>query len=239
MSKWNPSQTTLRSISHQTDLLIKQFSSYIATFNRATEEDRTFGGPSLYFHCACIRNFAQVPIANKLDNLQFYEYLYAVLVSWGMHRMGNTATKLRNFAEFKSQIFAQREALAKLEGFKIWSLNEQEAETVQSTLVGILDEMTVSKADARLVANTKIIHHILPNLVPPIDRRHTLAYFGINEMLPSQKPAGSIFVHLFPSFVRVSIAVEKDIQSKIDTSRENWHTSFTKVIDNAVIGALT
>ena len=153
--------------------------------------------------------------------------------------MGDTATKLRNFAEFKSQIFAQREALAKLERFKIWSLTEQELITVQSILVGILDELTVSKAEAHLVANSKILHHILPNLVPPIDRRHTLAYFGINKMLPSQKPAGSIFVHLFPSFVRVSTTLAKDIQGKIDISKENWHTSFTKVIDNAVIGAPT
>jgi hypothetical protein len=83
-----------------------QFSSHIAAFDKATEEDRTFGGPSLYFHYACIRKFAQVPIADKLDNLQFYEYLYATLASWGMHRMGDTATKLQNFAEFKSQIFA-------------------------------------------------------------------------------------------------------------------------------------
>jgi hypothetical protein len=237
MNKWNPSQTTLHSISHQTDLLIDQFSSYIGAFDRATEEDRTFGGPSLYFHFACIRNFAQTTVANKLNNLQFYEYLYATLASWGMHRMGDTATKLRNFAEFKSQIFAQCEALAKLEGFKIWALSRQELATVQCILVGILDEMTVSKSEACLVANAKILHHILPDLVPPIDRSHTLAYFGINEMLPSQKSAGSIFIHLFPSFVRASIALEKDIQSKIDLSKENWHTSFTKVIDNAVIGA--
>jgi hypothetical protein len=239
MSKWNPTQTTLRSISRQTDLLIKQFSSYIADFDKATEEDRTFGGPSLYFHYMCICNFAQVSIAAKLNNLQFYEYLYATLASWGMHRMGNTATKLRNFAQFRSQIFAQRETLAKLESFKIWSLTEQELTTVQSILAGILDEMTVSKAEAHLVANTKILHHILPDLVPPIDRHYTLAYFGINETLPSQKSAGSIFVRLFPSFVRVSTALAKNIQSKIDISRENWHTSFTKVIDNAVIGALT
>jgi hypothetical protein len=110
MSTWNPTHLTLRSISHQTDLLIKQFSSHIAAFDKATEEDRTFGGPSLYFHYACIRKFAQVPIADKLGNLQFYEYLYATLASWGMHRMGDTATKLQNFAEFKSQIFAHLRA---------------------------------------------------------------------------------------------------------------------------------
>jgi hypothetical protein len=237
MKEWHPSETTLHSISRQTDRLIERFFAYLEAFNKAFEEDRTFGGPSLYFHFACIRKFAHTSVADKLNDTQFYEYLYAILASWGMHRMGNTATKLLNFAEFKSEIFAQREALIELAGLKIWAISDQELTVTQSILARILDGMTVGKSEARLVANTKILHHILPDLVPPVDRRYTLAYFEINEMLPSQKSASSIFIHLFPCFVRVSKTLEKEIKSKIDINKENWYTSFTKVIDNAVIGA--
>lgn len=238
MTDWYPSQVTLQKISQQTALLIRQFPSYTDAFEKAFQEERTFAGPSLCFHFECIRQFGDTSVQEKLDSFRFYEYLYATLASWGMHRMGDTATKLQNFSEFKSQILSQRDRLAELEGFKIWSLTKPDLDTAQGLLVLVLDSMVISKSSAHLVANTKVIHHILPNLVPPVDRRYTLAYFGINQMLPSQKRAGPIFARLFPAFVQVSSQVAPYIHGKVDRRMENWHTSFTKVIDNAIIGAL-
>jgi len=57
-------------------------------------------------------------------------------------------------------------------------------------------------------------------------------------MLPSQKTARSIFVELFPLFVRVARRIPDHIQAHVRLNEENWHTSFTKVIDSAIIGAL-
>src|SRR5579859_7387909 len=189
MSNWRPSDRTLQAISRQTRSLIERFPAHIEAFERAFQEERTFAGPSLYFHFMCISQFCDVSVREKLESLPFYEYLYATLASWGMHRMGNTATKLRNFGEFRSQILAQREKLAALDGLKIWSLTSQDRDQAQALLISILDNMTISRSEAHLVANTKVIHHILPDLVPPIDRRYTLSYFGMNTMLPSQQRA--------------------------------------------------
>lgn len=237
MDPWFPSAATLALMSSKTSELLASFPECVSRFDDATIEEKTFGGPSLYFHFACISEFASASVAAKLESTKFFEYLYATLASWGMHRMGKTPTKLRNFLEFKAQILARRGALIRLEPYNIWSLTESDLVAIRSDLDAVLDTMSVGKGNARLVANTKILHHIVPNLVPPVDRANTLAYFGLGTELPSQKQASSIWWHVFPAFISVSTQWREFIQSKVDLSVENWHTSFTKVLDNAIIGA--
>ena len=237
MSDWKPSRRTLRSISQQTKDLIARFDNYISCFEEAFSRDETFGGPSLYFHFQCIKKYSCVSLEAKLRDERFFEYVYAVLASWGMHRTG-TATQLRSYHEFKKEIISQRDRLFEIASFQIWKLDLSSSPQVLATLQVILDTMKISKSSAHLVANTKVLHHILPELVPPVDRRHTLAYFGINTMLPSQKSAGVIFKYLFPAFVRVATCLSSRLVQIVDLHEENWHTSPTKVIDNALIGAM-
>jgi hypothetical protein len=238
MSEWNPSQYTLDKIDIQTKVLIESFDRYLAKFKDSFSRDETFGGPSLYFHFQCISQFGSLPIIEKLQSDRFIEYIYAVLVSWGMHRMGNTATKLGSFREFKHEITSQTDNLIALGNYKIWEMKQEDSAKVIHDLRNILDTMRISKSESHLVANTKVLHHILPNLVPPVDRRYTLAFFGINTILPGEKTAGSIFKHLYPAFFRVSSRLQDKIIGDVSLSSENWNTSFTKVIDNAIIGAM-
>jgi hypothetical protein len=235
MTNWYPSELTLKSIDDSTKLLIDNFPIYIDQFERAFDEDKTFAGPSLYFHFKCISEYKNIPLKQKLNDNRFFELIYATLASWGMHRMGKTMTKLRNFNNFKNEILEQRSLLFELEDFKIWEIDYQQLN--QKIIEEILDSMKVTKAYANLVANSKVLHHILPNLIPPIDRRYTLAYFGINTMLPSQKPASEIFTYLYPKFVEISKELENHIKAKVDLNSDNWNTSFTKIIDNGIIGS--
>jgi len=238
MFEWYPNQSTQIKIDLQAEALIKGFDQYLAKFNDAFTRDETFAGPSLYFHYQCITQFNELPISEKLKRDRFIEYIYAVLVSWGMHRMGNVATKLGNFREFKHEITSQADKLTALGKYKIWELKQEDVTRVVLNLRQILDTMRISKSESHLVANTKVLHHILPNLVPPVDRRYTLAFFGVNTMLPGQKSAGSIFKHIYPSFIKISTRLQDKITGVVNLSSENWHTSFTKVIDNTIIGAM-
>jgi len=237
MVDWKPTQRTLRSISQQTKDLIARFDNYTSRFEEAFSRDKTFGGPSLYFHFQCIKKYSCVPLEAKFRDERFFEYIYAVLASWGMHRMG-TDTRLRSYHEFKREIISQRDRLSEIASFQIWKLDPSSSHRVLATLQVVLDAMKISKSSAHLVANTKVLHHILPELVPPVDRSYTLAYFGINKMLPSQKPAGVIFKYLFPAFVRVATCLSGRLVQNVDLHEENWHTSPTKVIDNVLIGAM-
>ena len=57
-----------------------------------------FTGPSLYFHRRALNARA------KSDGERYLEYIYAVLVSWGMHRMGSGGSKMLAFDEFKNSV---------------------------------------------------------------------------------------------------------------------------------------
>jgi hypothetical protein len=57
----------------------------------------TFGGPSLHFH------LKSLDAARAQDFERFAEYVYAVLASWGMHRMGPGRVenaRVRRFSRF-------------------------------------------------------------------------------------------------------------------------------------------
>jgi hypothetical protein len=237
MDDWQPSQISADKIAFKTGQLTQKFSSYLAAFDQMIGDEKIFGGPGLYFHYTCISKFARVPMAEKLNRGTFYKYLYSVLASWGMYRTGSAVTDMQTPDEFQSQIMAQRDALLELEGYKIWALDEPDRQKVQSILAELLDTMLVAKTKLRLIANSKILHHILPDLVPPVDRMFTLPYFGIEESLVEIKSASSVFAQIYPCYVQVAHVHQEEIRKRINLDQENWYTSFTKVIDNAVVGA--
>ena len=239
MREWHPSRRTQDAVQLRASQLADQLPAFLSRFDTATEQDRTFGGPSLYFHYKCVAGFRHLPVAEKVADVTFLEYLYATLASWGMHRMGRTATKLRNFSHFVAEISAGSASLSELESFKLWSINEPEQATVLAVLESVVESMHLSRSEAQLVANSKVVHHILPDLMPPIDRSYTLAFFGLDNTLPSTYSGKSILRVIFPHFAQVARMQTEAILSRVDLRTENWHTSPTKVIDNAIIGALS
>ena len=95
------------------------------------------------------------------------------------------------------------------------------------TLMEVLQEHTVMATMPRLVGNSKLLHHLLPDLVPPIDNRNTLWFFG--------NPAGEdheILAQLMTRF--------RDIHNRINWDEVIYNgpfnTSRPKLIDNAIIG---
>jgi hypothetical protein len=88
--------------------LICNFHGYLQYF----VENIKFSGPSVYFHKKVIEKIRQVGKYDQLfaDNL-FFEYIYATLASWGMHRMGQETAKMVNFDEFKESICSKKEQL--------------------------------------------------------------------------------------------------------------------------------
>lgn len=46
-----------------------------------------------------------------------------------------------------------------------------------------------------------------------------------------------MFRHLYPAFAAVARERSELIRAKVSLAEENWHTSFTKVIDNAIVGS--
>ena len=86
---------------------------------------------------------------------------------------------------------------------------------------------------AKIVAGTKTLHHLLPDLVVPMDRAWTGTFFRFH--LPEwQDPASQrrIFELAYTHFV----VVAQRAQPAQYVTGQGWRTSRSKVIDNALIG---
>lgn len=83
--------------------------------------------------------------------------------------------------------------------------------------------------DAPLVAGSKALHHVLPDLVVPIDRRYTRPFFGWygTQFQYQQQRA---FEEMFPTFH--SIAVEVQLEQFMGNG---WRTARAKVLDKAIV----
>ena len=134
-----------------------------------------FGGPCVYFHRECIR----AGDASFLSD-RHLEMLYATLTAWGMHRMGDTdttKTKLTDWALFRDSIREHGTALEPLRRLDMRQLSDPEYEETVSALGSCYRGLAVSVSSATIVANSKTLYHLLPGLIPPIDRQYTIRFF--------------------------------------------------------------
>src|ERR1700683_4269616 len=156
------------------DELCDGFAAHLALFD-ATD---LFGGPSLYFHRKALdlrRRHSSVRAL--LEDEAFFDAAYATLTAWGMHRMGPGNTKLRDIEEIKDSVRENAPALERLATLDISTVGEAEQEGVVTDVWALVARLRVSVAEARIVANSKLLHHILPELVPPMDREYTFRFF--------------------------------------------------------------
>lgn len=103
-------------------------------------------------------------------------------------------------------------------------------EKVINDIWTVIEGLKIVENEARLIPCTKALHHLLPELIVPMDRKYTQAFlmFYNNEFQYGQR---KVFEVAFRTFVKIAKAT-----SPVRYVGSGWHTSQTKVIDNAVIG---
>ncbi len=82
----------------------------------------------------------------------------------------------------------------------------------------------------KLVSGSKALHHVLPNLVFPIDREYTQTFFGWHNPEFQNKPK-DCFILIF-----VTLA---DLATRVHPKQfigDRWMSSPTKILDNAIVG---
>lgn len=214
--------------------LLNSLNSY---YEKSRSIPKHFGGPSIYFHRQCIKE-----CSNKKTFLlkRHIELIYATLTSWGMHRMGETTTKLKDFSEFRKSIIAQKKKLLHLRKYDITKIGDDQLEKIiKNEIRGIFFNLTVSESDSKFVAHTKTIHHLLPKLVPPMDRKHTMKLFYDTENVPKSKEKQyerfSTIMKEIHSLAKKMVRRKKF--SKLRELRKDgaFNTSYTKIIDNLII----
>lgn len=142
---------------------------------RTLDIPRFFTGPSLYFHEEAIREARKGEFLGE----PHLKMIYAVLPAWGMHRMGDTKAKIVGWEKFNEQILGdgRKGELTELRNKIALCEVEKVFEKVEiSEIVNWIFKIRVSESCSRLVSSSKTLHHILPELFPPIDRAYSIRF---------------------------------------------------------------
>jgi len=215
-------------ISKRTAQLSRHITHYLDVF----EQVHKFTGPSLYFHHKTIQRLGTLglPSAAIQDDL-FLDYLYATLTAWGLHRMGPQGAKLVSFDTFACSLRDHGSRLDKFCLLRIESLTAPDVSVLSDSLWAIIEDIQVSATKSKIVAGSKTLHHLLPNLVPPIDREHTAEFFlWGNQMQYRQR---EMFLDVFPRLVALAKNMVGQVHEYIG---RGFNTSLPKIVDNAIMG---
>lgn len=191
-----------------------------------------FTGPSKYFYLKTLTlRRGHRTFTTLVEDDAYFDAAYATLTAWGMHRMGPNNTKLVDLDVLRTSVRDHVEALDALAGLTITQIPAGEHADMVRRLWSLVAELQVSKAEARIVANSKLLHYLLPELVPPIDREYTFQFFYGRNMLsiPEDVAFGEILMRL----LHIADTNRKDIDL---TPRDGWNTTAAKIIDNAIVG---
>jgi hypothetical protein len=201
------------------------------------DQRRIFSGPSEHFYLKTVAAVRQASSLRALiANDAFAECVYATLTSWGMHRMGeNVATKLAEFSNFRDTLDSLLREADPLRSISLLTLNERDGHDVAKRLGPLLERRGLGTSASTLVLNAKSLHFLLPDLVPPIDRRYTLKFF-FGTGAPHGGPAET-FADIYPEMVAVSQEHGPLIRNLCEQSAYLC-AGHAKVIDNAIVGYL-
>ena len=228
--------------------LITHFEEYVKRFN----DNGYRRGPDLYFYSRVISfqrkyNFDVVNLLNSKDGDKFVEYVYATLVAWDMN---SRRAKMKYFNSFREGLLGgktltehRRDLLKELSRLRLEKLEDDQIEEVVAKVTELYDNINIMASDSNFVSNSKVLHFLLPNLVMPMDRQNTIHFF-YGEW--SRSVSRSRFKEIFRNSARIAREKRRDINSVIKTKDDmpgdgtpSWHQTVPKVIDNAIIGALT
>lgn len=210
------------------DALVAGFSEFVRRFESAPG----WPGPSLYFHNRAISVRREHESATSLlRDDRFLEYVYAVLPAWGMHRMGNQKAKVCDFKQFAAAIRQCSPELDKLWDLRITSVDPGHADELGLALWDVIAAMRVSTSNTQIVAGSKALHHVLPDLVPPIDRQYTFRFFTGQGQVRSDR---SSFLEWYPAFIDIARKTSSHIAESLERGGF-MATGEAKVVDNAII----
>lgn len=208
-----------------------------------------FGGPSVYFHQQAIRAQASAFLGDR-----HIEMIYATLASWGMHRMGDpedTKAKMVEFDDFRSSILACQTELTAMRSERFENVTPDRYGEILKGLRDVYGRLNVSISDSTLVAHAKTLGHILPHLIPPIDRQYTVRFFTQDASefyywnkrkkkwdyrLASLPDGGSEQFGLFVELCgKMKTLFDRCDRTMLQVNGQGFNTSYPKIVDNLIM----
>ncbi len=205
-------------------LLVGGFKTFLEAYDRHCPFTRH---GQLQYHVETIRARRRLgSVKAALADETFQRSLYRTLQAWGI---GSRASTLRPFPEFVAALQAEAKTIEELDGLAIDQRN-LDVNTVGNTLARLVQSLGIVGNKARIVPGSKALHHLLPELVVPIDRGYTQRFFEwANPTL--QNSTERCFREAFTAFAKIAREA-----NPVQYVGSGWYTSRTKVIDNAIVG---
>jgi hypothetical protein len=179
------------------DALIADFDQFVEAYDRLVPFTRS---GQYEFHRRTIdRRLAVGSVEAAIHDGQFTLLLYETLQRWGI---GRRASRLVPLTEFRRTLVNHATQLRELELVTLELMTEG-VQSISTSVAFLVSNLAVVENRARIVAGTKTLHHVLPNLVPPMDRAWTGAFFGWSVLDPQNNQA-LIFREAFEAFSEIA-----------------------------------
>src|SRR5579863_6302912 len=143
------------------DYLASDLAVNCETYHHDYYEGKKFSGPSLHFHRRALRATGD----------EKTEMVYALLVSWGMHRMGG-GPQMNEFDIFSSSITRHLPVIEALSGKRIDDISRSDFDRLE----WVFQNLNAMKSSRKIVAFSKILAHYLPDIIAPIDNEYTFRF---------------------------------------------------------------
>lgn len=204
--------------------LISGFDTYVAAYDRLDPFRRT-GQLSSHVHTLKVRGELGSAAVALADG-RFLARLHETLLKWGI---GRRSSRLVPLAEFGRALRDREADIVALDGERIDDPNLSMGDTAR-VVWDLIASLGIVENDAPLVAGTKALHHILPDLVSPMDRQYTRPFFGwYSQQFQYQQRRA--FEEAFHQFWKIAVRVEPE-----RLMGTGWRTARSKILDNAVVG---
>jgi len=204
--------------------LISRFDYYVDTYDRL-DPFRRSGQLSSHVHTLKLRAELGSAAAALADG-RFLASLYETLLKWGI---GRRSSRLVPISGFEKALRDHEASFFLLDGCLIDDPNLNVGDTSKAVW-NLIASLGIVENDAPLVAGTKTLHHILPDLVPPMDRQYTRPFFGwYGQQFQYQQERA--FEEAFRQFWRIAVRVEP-----ARLLGKGWRMARSKILDNAVVG---
>ena len=214
-----------RALDRQVDELCKNFDAYLVEFNGAPP----FTDVQVSYHIVTLDLRDKLGgAANSIDSDAYLHSLYSTLDAWGMNwGDDNTGPKMQEYDKFAASVRKYKGGIAPLERVGLAQIDAD----IAGKLWRIIGGMQLSQRQSQMVTGAKALHHLLPQLLPPIDRKYTRPFF-LYDGRQFQYNQEEAFALMLSYFARIAQRV--DLGRYVGTAR--WATSESKLIDNAIIG---
>lgn len=165
-------------------------------------------------------------VADAIADEIFLDDLYETLHAWGIGRRASFLVPRALFAE------RLLHASSEISNFQNLRIDDQKLDVpaTASALWHLISSLGVVENISRIVPGTKTLHHLLPDLMPPMDRAWTGTFFMWSATAP-QYEQEQTFIRTFTRYAQ--IARSSEVERYVGAG---WRTSISKLLDNAIIG---